>query len=135
MVRDDKSVFLLFMEPKKEQRHGVAINDEFTSLLRMAIGEARIGKSNFNEPGMPPATFKDGNKHRNKFKCCDGQESTQQEFLFRNGLITHSLCIYYMMWYRSAITKNDWDKIKDLQRFYGRSQVDKQDILSNKKFM
>ena len=93
----------------------------------------KIGKSNFKEPGVPEPIFKVGNKHRGTHKTCDGIISDQYDYQLKNGLITNCLCVYYLMWYRLAICKQDWDKIKDLQRFYGRSQAQLQNMFDNKK--
>ena len=131
-IEDDRK-FFLFCEPLLEQKHGFAINDEYTSLVRMAMTEAKIGKSNFKEPGVPEPIFKVGNKHRGTHKTCDGIISDQYDYQLKNGLITNCLCVYYLMWYRLAICKQDWDKIKDLQRFYGRSQAQLQNMFDNKK--
>ncbi len=133
MVRDDKSKFLLFMEPTPEQRSGTAINDEYTNLLRVALSDAKIGKSNFKDTSGNPVEFKEGNKHRGTHKCSDGIISGQQDFLLPTGLITNSLCVHYMLFYRMAISKNDWDKIAELQRHYGRSAMPQTIDFNNKK--
>lgn len=132
MVRDDKSKFLLYIEPSPEQKGKIAINDEYTSLFRLALSEAKLGKSNFKETGVPEE-FKEGNKHRGTHKCADGMESTQQDYLLPTGLITNSLCMYYLMFYRMAISKNDWDKITELQRHYGRSTIPQTLDFNNKR--
>lgn len=133
MVRDDKSKFLLYIEPVLEQKNGIAINDEYTTLFRLALSEAKLGKSNFKDTSGNPVEFKKGNKHRGTHKCCDGIESSQQDYLLPTGLITNSLCIHYIMFYRQAITKNDWDKIAELQRHYGRSAMPQTVDYNNKR--
>lgn len=128
--------FFLYLEPTIEEKNGAALNDEYTALMRMALQDAKLGKSNFKEPGLPEPTFKIGGKHRGTYKNCDGVESSQQDFLLRNGMITNSLCVHYLMWFRMAIPKTDWDKIKELQKIYGRSNAPADIMFNNRnKFM
>lgn len=122
MEINNKSRFFLFIEPTPEQKNHTAINDEYTSLLRMALTEAKLGKSNFKESVLIP-DFKEGFKHRGTHNGPDGIKSSQQEYLLKNGLVTNSLCIHYLLFYRLAIQNYDWEKMKELQRFYGRSTM------------
>lgn len=127
MIRTDKSKFLLFIEPTLEQKSQIGLNDEYTQVLRMAMQMADLGTSNYKNVGQEPI-FNKGKHYPPMlgipagYVCCDGTKSHNTDFLLPGGYITHGLCVHYMMWYRSAFTKNDWDNIYDLQRIFGRSE-------------
>lgn len=122
MERNDKTKFLLFIEPKKEQKSAMPVEDENTQLLRVALADGKLGISNYGDIGAKEATFKEGDRWKGFHIADDGIHSGNYDILLANGMITNSLCVYYMMYYREAIPMNDWDKIKELQRFYGRTE-------------
>jgi len=128
MVRDDKTKFLLYMEPELDKKSQIAINDEYTTLLRAAMVDAKKGTSNYKDPGLPDPVFNEGKTYWPMLgipaghTCSDGIKSTNYDLLLPGGYITNSLCVHYMMFFRSSITHNDWEKLKDLQRVYGRVQ-------------
>lgn len=130
MERDDKTKFLLFIEPKIEQKARIAMNDEFATLLRAACADAKRGTSNYKEPGLPEPVFNEGKSYWPMLGipaghvCCDGVRSANYDLLLPGGFITNTLCVHYIMFYRSCINGNDWEKLKDLQRTYGRIQND-----------
>lgn len=128
MQRDDKTKFLLFVQPTIDQKAQRPINDEFAILLRAAVADAKMGTSNVHEPMQTEVIFKEGKTYwqilgiPGVHTCCDGVQSANYDLLLPGGYLTNTLCVHYMMFFRDCITKNDWDKIRDLQRIYGRSQ-------------
>lgn len=124
MQRNDSSRFLLFIEPTLEQRSGAVIEDEYTMILRMAMSEAKLGTSNYSSPKDEEPWFKVNSRYGGTHRNCDDTISTNYDLLLPNEMITNSLAVYYLMWYRMAIPTLDWEKIKELQRYYGRIKDD-----------
>jgi DNA-directed RNA polymerase subunit H (RpoH/RPB5) len=120
MHRNDKSAFLLYIEPKIEQKSLLPMEDEYTVLMRMALEDSKLGRANYNDPGVPEVNFKEGFGWKGWHTNCDGVRSSNQDYLLPNGLVTNSLCVHYLLFYRAAIEVHDWDKLKELQKFYGR---------------
>jgi len=121
MIRDDKTKFLLYIEPTSEQKGQIMIDDEWTMLLRVAMSEGKLGTSNYSEPGEPEIIFDEDKRYKGVHFTEDGVSSANYDILLPNGMITNSLCVHYLLWYRLAIPSTDWEKLKDLQRYYGRS--------------
>ena len=48
MHRNDKSKYLLYIEPKKEEKLKEPINDELTELMEMALSKAKAGTSRYS---------------------------------------------------------------------------------------
>lgn len=124
MQRNDSSRFLLFIEPTNEQRSGAPIDDEYTMLLREAMSMAKMGTSNYDSPKDEEPWFKEKSRYSGEHRNCDDTMSTNYDLLLPNEMITNSLAVYYLMWYRMAIPASDWEKLKELQRFYGRIKDD-----------
>lgn len=121
MKRDDKSKFLLFIEPTIEQKSAIMMDDEYTMLMRVALGEGVFGTSNYDEPGEPEVLFDKSSRYKGVHHTEDTMASANYDILLPNGMVTHSLCVHYLLWFREAIPASDWDKLKELQRHYGRS--------------
>lgn len=128
MVRDDKTKFLLFMEPTIEQKAQRPLNDEVTMIMRAACSEAKLGTSNYDVPMSTEVEFNEGKKYwpmlgiPGVHTCCDGVQSTNYDLLLPGGFLTNTLCVHYLMYFREQITLNDWNKIKEIQRLYGRAE-------------
>lgn len=119
MVRADDSKFLLYIEPTHDQRSADPVNDEYTQILRLAMSEARKGTANYSDVGKEEV-FSEGHGYRGWHTCSDGTFSDNHDYQLPNGLITNSLCIHYLTWYRSAVSHHDWEKLDGLMRHYGR---------------
>ena len=126
MIRDDKTFFLLFIEPPLDKKAQRPLNDEYAQILRVACGEAKFGTSNVHEPMQTEVKFNQGKHYPPMLgvpgvhTCCDGIQSTNYDLLLPGGYLTNSLCVHYMMFFRDCIPQNDWEKIKEIQRLYGR---------------
>ena len=126
MHRDDDSRFLLFIEPTIEQRSEIPMDDEYVQLMRMVVNDAQFCVSNYDEPGVPEVKTRirrDGAPLRYKgvHTNCDDIQSANYDLLLPNGMVTNTLCIHYLRFYRVAIPISDWKKLEELQRFYGRN--------------
>ena len=117
MHRDDNSKFLLYIEPKASEKLLVPVNDEITALMEKAFSDAISGAANYNKVNEPESfSPKSGFKGFHRTDC--GEISTNHDYLLRNNLITNSLAVFYVRWYRNSIPPSDWDKIEKLKTFY-----------------
>ena len=89
MIKDDPK-FLLFMEPKKEDKLDNPIDDKLTKCIEHALSKASIY-----------ATYRGWHTGPN------GERSTNHDYELENGLITNSLAPLYVRWYRYSINEND----------------------------
>ena len=131
MHRDDKSKYLLYIEPKKEDKLKEPINDEFTELMEMALSKAKSGTSGYShlddmgdgweyrDKKLP--SFGTAGAWRGMHRTDCGEMSTCRDYQLENGMITNSLAPFYLRWYRYSIPENDMLKIKELADFYEKS--------------
>ena len=123
MHRNDKSNFLLYIEPKVSDKLETPINDEVTLLMDTAFQEATKGCANYSVPyyidtSLNSIAFRSGDGYRGEHGTDCGESSDNHDYLLKNGLIVNSLCIFYVKWYRNSIHENDWMKLKELSEFY-----------------
>ena len=118
MHRNDKSKFLLYMEPKKEEKSSQPIDDDVTILLTLAVRKAKSGAANYSELKEPPS-FREGGGWKGFHTTDCGERSDNKDHQLQNGMITNSLAPFYVRWYRNSIHQNDWNKIINLGAFYG----------------
>lgn len=132
MIRDDKSLYLLFIEPRSSEKLLNPIDDELTQVMEIALSKAKKGTSNYSDlddMGHGIETFMKGQNfilpsfHENSAYCgmhrthC-GETSDCVDYLLENGMITNSLAAFYVRWYRNSISQNDMNKILELKKFY-----------------
>ena len=118
MNRNDRSKFLLYMEPKKEEKSAQPIDDQLTKLLSMAIRKAKKGTSNYSNLNED-ALFHVSAGFRGSHKTDCGESSDNHDYQLQNEMVVNSLAPFYARWYRNSISKNDWQKLVDLGAFYG----------------
>jgi len=118
MHRNDKSRFLLYIEPKKEEKLKVPINDELTELMEMAMRKSTEGAANYSDINDVVGKFKKGNGWKGDHGTDCGECSSNHDYLLNNGLITNSLSVFYVKYYRNSIHENDWIKLKQLGDYY-----------------
>ena len=119
MVRDDKSLYLLFIEPKKEERLEHPVDDILTEAMEMAYEDAIEGTSSYSNPSCNGRFSFDGGWMGFHMTDC-GQMSGSRDLLLRSGHITNSLCVFYLRWYRNSIKDNDMLKILEVVKEYER---------------
>lgn len=119
MHRNDKSKFLLYIEPSKSEKSEHPISDELTEFVEFALSEGVAGIANYSRvKESPNHVAGDGWRGRHYTDC--GECSTNKDYLLKNGMITNSLAAFYIANYRSSISKNDWEKIGSLIEHYGK---------------
>lgn len=117
MHRDDKSNYLLFIEPQKKEKLNSPIEDELVNLVEMAIGKSKSGVSGYGNLGDNGSFNGDiGYKGFHRTEC--GENSGSQDLLLENGMITNSLAPFYLKWYRNSIPETDIEKLMSLKQYY-----------------
>lgn len=132
MHRDDKSKYLLYIEPKKEDKLESPIDDNITKLMEMALSKSEEGTANYSsledmgdgydwEYGSVKKripSHRTGSAYKGVHRTACGESSSNVDFLLENGMITNSLAPFYLRWYRYSIPENDMIKIRELAKFY-----------------
>ena len=111
MHRNDKSKFLLYIEPPKEEKLRDPINDEITKLMELAFSKAKAGVANYSSVNEEEK-FHEGGAYKGCHHTAAGEQGENRDYLLENGLITNELCVLYIQRYRKSIPENDWEKIK-----------------------
>ncbi len=117
MHRPDTSIFLLYIEPLKEEKSETPVCDELTRIMKLALSEARHGVSNYNKPNEHPV-FHECAGYRGYHSSDCGEKSDSCDFLLKNGLITNSLSAFYLKFYRNSIPSSEMKKVEKLVAFY-----------------
>lgn len=117
MHRDDKSKYLLYIEPSKEDKLKEPINDELTDLIEMAMSKAQEGVARYSDED-DNGTFRKGAGFKGRHITDCGERSSNKDYLLENGMITNSLAPFYVKWYRYSIPENDMNKLEKLRQFY-----------------
>lgn len=113
MHREDNSKYLLYIEPKKEEKSKIPIDDH----LKNNMGRFRSGS---------------GFKGFHTTDC--GEKSTGHDYLLENGMITNSLSIFYLKWYRQSIPQSEMEKLNQLVKFYEEKGMDEEESRLPKEF-
>lgn len=113
----DNSRFLLYIEPRKEEKSDLPVNDEITEIMEMALSDASCGAANYSDLNSTGVfNFNCGFKGIHHTSC--GKVSDNHDYLLKNGMITNSLCVYYLQYYRNSIPPSEMDKVMELVSFY-----------------
>ena len=118
MHRDDESPYLLYIEPIIEQKSSIPVDDELTHVMEKAFGLSKSGTADYSNLNDKGDTFCENNGWRGKHINCDEKMSSNNDYMLENGMITNSLCVHYVRWFREAISDNDMKKIKELKKYY-----------------
>ncbi len=118
MHREDDSLYLLYIEPTKEQKSQEPIEDELVSLLETALEEAKEGTAWYSNLEDKGENFREGSGYRGVHRTECGERSSNKEYLLKNGMITNSLASFYLCWYRDAIPQTEMNKIEQLKKYY-----------------
>lgn len=117
MHRQDDSNYLLFIEPKLEDKLIEPIEDELTSLMEMALSRSKEGVSNYSSLS-DKSTFRTGPGYKGRHITDCGVKSSNNDYLLENGMITNSLATFYLRWYRYSIPISEMLKIQKLKQYY-----------------
>jgi len=117
MYRNDTSKFLLYIEPKKEEKLKNPIEDKLTDLMELSFNKSKTGSANYSDVNEKEYFHQnDGWRGWHSTDC--GEKTTNHDYELENGMIVNSLCIFYVKWYRNSIHENDWKKLIELGKFY-----------------
>lgn len=119
MHRADNTKFLLFIEPKREEKSSTPFNDDFVEVMKMALDKAKEGVSNYSRSDEEPV-FSEGAGYKGVHHTACGKSSSNQDYLLENGMVTNSLAPFYLEHYRSAIPETEMKKVNELVKFYKR---------------
>lgn len=111
--RIDNSRFLLYIEPSSIQKSEHPIDDEIVKIVTDCFNKAKIGTADYsNLESNGSFTECDGWRGRHTTDC--GERSECHDYLLGNGMITNSLCVFYLRYYRDAIPGSEMQKVIDL---------------------
>jgi hypothetical protein len=117
MHREDRSKYLLFIEPPKKEKLAEPVEDELVKLMEMAITKAETGVSSYmNEKDGGNFRKSSGYKGFHQTDC--GETSSNKDYLLENEMITNSLAPFYLRWYRNSIPESEIEKLMSLKKFY-----------------
>ncbi len=119
MNRIDNSRFLLFIEPSEIEKSKTPVNDELTKTMQLALNEATEGISNYSEMNKKE-TFRYGPGYKGFHTTDCGKLSNNHDYLLKNGMITNSLAVFYLQYYRNSIPESEMNKVKELVSFYAK---------------
>jgi len=114
MHRQDNSNYLLFIEPKSSEKSETPLNDEWTALMQAELESAKRGTANYSDLACK-GSFTEGSGWRGMHITECGKASSNKEYLLSNGLITNSLAVFYLQYYRDSIGESDWQKLEALK--------------------
>lgn len=121
MHRNDNSNYFLYIEPKIEEKSADPVNDVYTEAVQWFFDNSESGTiygySNLNDLGNSE-DFSIGNGWRGWHVNCDGEESSNRDYLFSNGLITNFLCVHYTRWFRNSIVGPNLEKLEILKDLF-----------------
>lgn len=113
MNRIDNSRFLLYFEPKAEQKTKEPIDDEITKIVEKCFDRAKSGTANYSDL-EGDGSFSEGGAWRGWHTVDCGEHSDNKDYLLGNGMITNNLCVFYLKHYRDAIPKTEINKVHEL---------------------
>ncbi len=114
---DDRTVFLLYIEPSASDKADSPINDRLVEVLSMALEKATRGVANYSHVDEEPR-FREDLCYKGFHRTECGKISDNCDHLLENGMITNSLAPYYMQYYRHVIPQSEMIKIQQLVEFY-----------------
>ncbi len=128
MHRSDNSLYLLYIEPKKEEKLTHPINDMLTQAMQIAIQLSISGAANYHNVECNGKFYHGIGYMGFHVTKCD-QWSDNHDYLLKSGHITNSLATFYLQWYRNSIPKTEWSKLADVLYYNIQSlNYERQDI-------
>lgn len=119
MHRTDNSVYLLYIEPPKGEKLEIPLEDSWTALMRGAFMRSEGGTSEYdNTFDTTGRTFRTGGGYKGEHYTACNKKSTNNDYRLENGMITNSLCVFYLQYYRESIPESEWNKLRKLKKFY-----------------
>ncbi|MFB3056080.1 MAG: hypothetical protein ACE1ZQ_02820, partial [Ignavibacteriaceae bacterium] len=97
------------------------INDEITEIMSACLNHSKKGTANYSDIDMIEV-FKEGGGWRGMHRTECGQRSDNHDYQLKNGMITNSLCVFYLQYYRHVIPTIEMKKVMDLVDYYKTGQ-------------
>lgn len=113
MHRSDNSLYLLYIEPKKEDKSKEPLDDMLTDAMALALTKAIYGSSSYSDLNCN-GRFRHGSGYMGTHLTECGQRSSSRDHLLNCGYITNSLATYYLRWYRNSIPTTELRKLADV---------------------
>ena len=113
MHRIDNSKFLLYIEPTVDQKSKEPVNDEITKIVAQCLKNSKPGTANYRNIESDGVHEAD-NAWKGTHTTDCGERSDNKDHLLMNGMITNSLCVFYLQYYRDAIPSSEMSKVNDL---------------------
>lgn len=118
--------FLLFINPRIEQKSKQPIDDVYVEAMEWALSLAEKGTNSLGRlfypfyPSNTPLSFQVGSCYRGFHEACDGECSTSFDYLLQipENYIVNSLSVHYLRWFRDAIPQEDWVKLDNVKTHY-----------------
>lgn len=120
MHRSDNSLYLLYIEPKKEERLEKPIDDILTNIMDIALELSIEGYGNYSNLNCNGRFFFGGGYMGWHDTDC-GEGSSNHDYLLKSGHITNSLATFYLRWYRNSIPATEWAKLADVIYYHYRN--------------
>jgi hypothetical protein len=124
MHRADKSKYFLFIEPDARKKSSTPNDDELTLSLQAALAQSEKGTSDYTNLKDTKGKFTAGAGYRGFHFCEDGETSDVYDYRLPNGLITNSVSVHYVRFYRDQIPDTEMAKLKDLHQYMQKHKKD-----------
>lgn len=118
--------FLLFINPRIEQKSKQPIDDVYVEAMAWALSLAEKGTTNLGRlfypfyPSSLSVSFQAGSCYRGFHEACDGECSTSFDYLLQipENYVVNSLSVHYLRWFRDAIPQEEWVKLDNVKAHY-----------------
>ena len=117
MHREDNSRFLLYIEPKKEEKLSEISDNKYIAVLEYFLKTAKEGTGNYSSIDNEER-FTEGWGYKGWHSTECGEHSSNKDYLLENGMITNSLSPFYLKWYYKAIPKSEIKKLDELTNYF-----------------
>lgn len=125
MHRVDNSKYMLYIEPPVSEKADKPTDDDYIyKMMKKVMSRAKSGAGNYmNEESS--GDFRVGVAYKGFHRAEDGKRSSNKDYLLENGMITNSLCLHYLAWYREWIPASEMKKVEDTIAYYEENVYEK----------
>lgn len=119
MHREDKSNYILFIEPDPKRKSDTPVEDDIVLYMEylLELESTEKGTSGYSDM-TDTGSFRTGHRWKGTHRTDCGEKSENFEYRFMNGMITNSLAPYYLRWYRKQIPLIHLIQLVRLYTFY-----------------
>ena len=94
------------------------IKDKLTQTMKFALQNSEKGIANYSNLDSDGQFYKSSKCWRGVHYTDCGEHSSSQDYLLENGMITNSLAVYYLEYYRRSIPRSEIKKVIKLYLYY-----------------